>query len=411
MDTVHNPLQGSPSEGQNHHESNNQATTHDANEPKVHKTLLDRIITLSSALDQEEDMRMELQYLTKTVDLLTSPDMVEVPDMFDSNDYLAWPYGSFNVCIPIGEEAFPGNAEEKVRSEAATYIWIHENCPDVPIPNLRGFGVPDGLSFFQPSFVPLWQRIRTYIWRVFHSLFRSSDGRLGDDSQMLAYTFNQPHAEKQTENLYRGISKIMISLARIPQPRIGSWTIDNEGRLSLSNRPLFVQFHQLENWAIPTIPRNMTYSTADSFDLDLLSCHDNRLQYQKKKAAESENDARAQARDLVMMRALLHKFTRQHFRNGPFVMQLTDLYIFNIFVDKDWNIKYIVDLEWACSVPLENLLPPSWLTDKGVDQLDGPEYRPFKTCYEKFAEIFDEEEGRARQLHTQWTPPVLWPRA
>ncbi|OAT04499.1 hypothetical protein BDBG_01044 [Blastomyces gilchristii SLH14081] len=467
MDTVHNPSQDIPSEGQNHHESNNQTTTHDANEPKLHKTLDNqRTITLSSALDQEEDMRMELQYLTKMADLLTnlsiekeeirklvashcglaSPDMVQVPDMIDSNNHLTWLYGSFNVCIPvrinagshlpakmafrvpllhkIGEEAFPGNAEEKVRSEAATYIWIHENCPDIPIPNLRGFGVPGGLSFFQPSFVPLWQRIRTHIWRFFYSLFRSSDGSYAsfckyipqkrttffeysyilidwiesDDSQILAYTWQQPHTDKQTENLYRGISKVMISLARIPQPRIGSWTIDNDGRLSLSNRPLFLQFHQLENWAIPTIPRNITYSTADSFYLDLLSCHDSRLRYQKNSAG-SEKDTREQARDLVMMRALLHEFTRQHSRNGPFVMQLTDLYLGNIFVDKDWNLKHVIDLEWTCSLPLQNLLPPYWLTGKGIDQLEGPEYGPFKTCYEKFAEIFEEEEDRAGQLH------------
>lgn len=36
--------------------------------------------------------------------------------------------------------------EEKLRSEAATYIWMREHCPDVPVPMLRGFGVPGGLS-------------------------------------------------------------------------------------------------------------------------------------------------------------------------------------------------------------------------------------------------------------------------
>lgn len=46
----------------------------------------------------------------------------------------------------MGEETFPGNAEEKVRSEAATYIYFNENCPDIPVPRLRGFGVHGGLS-------------------------------------------------------------------------------------------------------------------------------------------------------------------------------------------------------------------------------------------------------------------------
>lgn len=38
----------------------------------------------------------------------------------------------------------PGNVDEELRFEVATYIWIHENCPTVPIPTLYGFGFPDG---------------------------------------------------------------------------------------------------------------------------------------------------------------------------------------------------------------------------------------------------------------------------
>jgi hypothetical protein len=55
---------------------------------------------------------------------------------------------AFRVPMPfkVGEEAFPGNAEEKLRSEAATYIWIKNNCPDIPIANLRGFGLTGGVS-------------------------------------------------------------------------------------------------------------------------------------------------------------------------------------------------------------------------------------------------------------------------
>lgn len=212
------------------------------------------------------------------------------------------------------------------------------------------------------------------------------------DVQKLSNVFSMPHTEAQTQNLYRSMSKIMISLAKIPQPRIGSWTVDNDGRLSLSNRPLLSHLHQLENWDIPTdIPRNMTYSSADSFYLDLLAVHDNRFQYQGN-AAYSGRDARSQAMDLVLMRALLHKFTNRSLRDGPFIMQLTDMYISNIFVDGDWNIKHIIDLEWACSLPLGDLLPPFWLTGKGVDQIEGIEYERFKACYKQFVETFKQEE-------------------
>lgn len=151
----------------------------------------------------------------------------------------------------------------------------------------------------------------------------------------------------------------MVSLSRVLQPRIGSWTIDNLDRLGLSNRPWFCHLHQVENWAIPSgINRNTTYTGADSLYLDLLSSHDNRLKYQLN-AAFSDEDARAQAKDLVLMRALLHRFTTRH-QNAPFVMQLTDLHTSNIFVDKDWNIEHITDLEWVCSLPIGMLLPPYW---------------------------------------------------
>jgi hypothetical protein len=148
---------------------------------KPHKALLRGFITLSAAEDEEDDMTAKLQHAEKRGDFYTemkkrkkdtksvvashcrlaSPDLVHLPDMVDEKSIL-WIHGSFNVCIPVsinqlgrslpsrmafrvpllykvGEEFYPGNCEEKLRSEAATYIWIGENCPDVPTPTLRGF--------------------------------------------------------------------------------------------------------------------------------------------------------------------------------------------------------------------------------------------------------------------------------
>lgn len=79
-----------------------------------------------------------------------------------------WICGNFNVCIPVyidgwlrhpekkrvlirfplpyklGEDRYPGNVEEKLRCEVATFIWIQENCPEIPVPRLWGFGFPAG---------------------------------------------------------------------------------------------------------------------------------------------------------------------------------------------------------------------------------------------------------------------------
>lgn len=86
---------------------------------------------------------------------------------FTLGEVTEWIHGSFNACIPIhilqsprtsdlprraiirfplpykvGEAFRHGNVDEKLRSEAATYIWMQQNCPNVAIPRLFGFGFP-----------------------------------------------------------------------------------------------------------------------------------------------------------------------------------------------------------------------------------------------------------------------------
>lgn len=85
-----------------------------------------------------------------------------------------WLFGSYNACIPvylnppskkrvlvriplpfkIGESNNPGNVDEKLRCEVATYIWIHQNCPTVPIPTLYGFAFPDGQTVCESRIFP-----------------------------------------------------------------------------------------------------------------------------------------------------------------------------------------------------------------------------------------------------------------
>lgn len=75
-----------------------------------------------------------------------------------------------------------------------------------------------------------------------------------------------------------------------------------------------------------------------------------------------------------------------------FFYRLTDLHPSNISVLKDWNIKWVIDLEWACSLPAETLQPPYWLADHHVDGLTEEHLDAFKEAYEEFMDIFEEEE-------------------
>lgn len=77
---------------------------------------------------------------------------------------------------------------------------------------------------------------------------------------------------------------------------------------------------------------------------------------------------------LAAMRTLIPVFFRRDLCRGPFVLTLTDLHQSKIFVDDKWHITCLVDLEWACSLPIEMVAPPYWLTNKAVDMIEVDEF-------------------------------------
>jgi hypothetical protein len=207
---------------------------------------------------------------------------------------------------------------------------------------------------------------------------------------MLSETWNKSrHETTLRKNLFRGLSQILLAIARVPLPRIGSFIIDANGYLNLTNRPLTLEIQELENEQIPVdIPRGATYSTADSYIHDILAFHDSRLRHQPN-AVNDVEDCLFQIAALTIMKTVFHHFFQPKFRRGPFFLTLTDLHQSNIFVDEDWNIQYLVDLEWACSRPVEMMHPPYWLTNQSVDGIDSDAYEKVRN---EFMEIFKEEE-------------------
>jgi hypothetical protein len=39
----------------------------------------------------------------------------------------------------VGERYSPGVVDEKMSAEAGAYVWIEENCPEIPAPKLHAF--------------------------------------------------------------------------------------------------------------------------------------------------------------------------------------------------------------------------------------------------------------------------------
>ncbi len=212
---------------------------------------------------------------------------------------------------------------------------------------------------------------------------------------MLAQSWEEKrHDKRRRTNLFRDLSRIMLSLGRTPLARIGSFTLDNEGVLSLTNRPLTMRLNFLENLGTPTnIARDDTYTAVEPYLLDLLSYHDNRLLHQPNSISDKA-DCRAQMAVITGMRAILPHFIERDLRHGPFLFSLTDMQPANIFVDEELHIKCVIDLEWACALPVEMQNPPHWLTNRDLDDLADEHLTPYDDVRREFMEAFENEEKR-----------------
>ncbi|KAL8420339.1 hypothetical protein RB594_003211 [Gaeumannomyces avenae] len=142
------------------------------------------------------------------------------------------------------------------------------------------------------------------------------------------------------------MARIILSLARIPQPRIGSFQFHDDGTISLTNRPFTTVLALLENNGAPRVLKsNTTYTCTEPFVSDMLTFHDESF-LNNESAADSEETCQMHMAVKTTLRALAHRYTRHESRNGPFVLQHTDLNKGNVFADNEGNVTCLIDLEW-----------------------------------------------------------------
>ncbi|KAL4950406.1 hypothetical protein BDW69DRAFT_187382 [Aspergillus filifer] len=356
-----------------------------------------------------------------------------------------WLYGRYNLCIPIdvhnrprvffrvplpyklGQNHNPGNADEKLRCEIATYIWISEHCPGIPIAPLHGFGFENGCTFSRPAPVvpqPTQPPQENCYRRWWHRLWGqpstptepepqprrfvrvNSPNELGTGyviigavpGDKLADVWAHPTDDNHRKALFRSFARIVLSLNSKAQPRFGSYTINDAGQISLTNRPLTKHLHFMENEAVNTMPRNATYQEVEPYAYDLLKCHEAWLTAVPP-AFNDRFEGERRLANVVAMRALLPQYLTNEHRHGPFVLSLTGLDRGDIFVDHHWNIVGLIDLEWACSLPVELQSPADWLSDiprkfLPIENKDEAMERAlfiFETHMEEFLRLFEEE--------------------
>jgi hypothetical protein len=169
----------------------------------------------------------------------------------------------------------------------------------------------------------------------------------------------------------------------------------------------------LENDGAPrTMQRNETYDCTDSFVSDMLTFHDHRFLNQPN-AVYSENDCRGQMAVKTLLRAFSHRYVKREHRRGPFFLQLTDLHASNIFVDDDWNITCLIDLEWLCALPREMLSVPYWLTGCSIDEIQDERYADFNGIRGEFMRVLEEQERGAgaevsQVIREMWDSKGVW---
>lgn len=142
----------------------------------ITRSLLRGPITYSEAKEEETNILQEITYValaaefrdqiearSATIEALVAHhlNLKASTSNICISDRSEWLNGSFNLCVPVtvksrrvlmrfplpykmAEAVRPGNGDEKVRCEAATYAWIREECPSIPTTCLLGFGLSTG---------------------------------------------------------------------------------------------------------------------------------------------------------------------------------------------------------------------------------------------------------------------------
>ncbi|OAA51237.1 Aminoglycoside phosphotransferase [Beauveria brongniartii RCEF 3172] len=320
----------------------------------------------------------------------------------------------FPLPYRVGEATNPGNSDEKIRTEAATYAWIHQNCPDVPIPRLYGFGLSTKQQFTHMNHLPWWSRWFQHARRfvlaalrleqpsqlVPHHSADLADLDVGyllmqtiESGKMLSLSWDDKYKDTRLQdNLQRDVARVMLSLASAsrPLPCVGTFRVDNRGYLRLDNRPLSIQSTIQENEGIPVNShRRRIFTSVKDFVLHHIDAFSNRLLHQPN-GIESRGVAHTQMASLAGATALFPQLFRREFNNGPFVFALTDLHRSNILVDDEWNIVCIIDLEFACSWPAEFVQPPFWLGGEAMDEVT---ITSFAALHEGFIGHIEHEEA------------------
>lgn len=187
----------------------------------------------------------------------------------------------------------------------------------------------------------------------------------------------------------------MLSLAKKKQSRIGSLQFNDDNSTTLANRPLLCTSSILESEGAPKI-LDKTYKTCGHFIDDMFKFREQAFIAQPN-TGNDEEDCHLQMLHITMLRLLKSQFVDSH-SEGPFVLQLTNLHSSNIFVEDDWNIVAIIDLEFMCALPPSMINVPYWLSFDNIDDI-AENMDAYNKMHKTFLSVLQDEEQKTTLEH------------
>ena len=125
------------------------------------------------------------------------------------------------------------------------------------------------------------------------------------------------------QNLFRGMARLMLSSANIPQPRIGFFQFHTDGTISLTIRPDPCSVIILGNdGALRTIEKNETHTCTEPFVADMLTLYKNSF-LSDPTAAYDAADCRGKMAAGALLRMLSHYYAERKRHNGPYYLNFS----------------------------------------------------------------------------------------
>lgn len=197
--------------------------------------------------------------------------------------------------------------------------------------------------------------------------------------------------EDHRRNFYCQIIDILTNLHGLRFPSIGSLMPSPDE----PSRPVIgpVMSMSANTLRLPTPPMFSSARTYMKYQFNLVSEF-----FSRPVRDHTIEDIQHEIFALDTLERVFEQLVDDQLDNGPFILNHNDLRSPNIIVDRDLNIKGIIDWEFSSTVPRQTFTPPSWIT--GHDSLETD-----KRMHAEFRSVLDEKSATnelCNQLNTEW---------